>query len=159
VAPGLGGPVSLHPKSKIDFRLDRHQPSGSSTNTSPRTEWRRAFCRRVLRFLAQAAEHTGVCGTDLALLSGNRVGQAEVLGHEGVGVVLYAPESCSVSKGARMIINPVHRKHPHIVIGHSRDGIFRELFCVDAADADDGLVSTGATRILGIVAGNFPYVS
>jgi len=80
----------------------------------------------------------GVCGTDLAILSGTRSGRAEVLGHEGVGVVLYAPKDGSVSKGARVIINPVHRKHPHSVIGHSRDGVFRELFCVDAADAAEG---------------------
>jgi threonine dehydrogenase-like Zn-dependent dehydrogenase len=80
----------------------------------------------------------GVCGTDLAILSGTRPGQAEVLGHEGVGVVLYAPDDCGVTKGARVIVNPVHRKHPQSVIGHSRDGIFRELFCVDSADAVEG---------------------
>jgi len=80
----------------------------------------------------------GVCGTDLAILSGTRSGRAEVLGHEGVGLVLHAPKDASVSKGARVIINPVHRKHPHSVIGHTRDGIFRELFCVDAADSVEG---------------------
>jgi len=80
----------------------------------------------------------GVCGTDLAMLSGARPCGAEVLGHEGVGVVLYAPKHTGVSKGARVIINPVHRKQPHIVIGHSRDGVFRELFWLDAADAVEG---------------------
>ena len=80
----------------------------------------------------------GVCGTDLAMLSGNRPCAAEILGHEGVGGVLYAPEQCVVAKGDRVIINPVHRKHPDVVIGHSRDGVFRELFCVDAAEADEG---------------------
>lgn len=87
----------------------------------------------VIRMLS-----AGVCGTDLAMLSGTRPCRAEVLGHEGVGVVLYAPKDSNVSKGARVIINPVHRKQPHIVIGHSRDGVFRELFCVDAADAVEG---------------------
>ena len=87
----------------------------------------------VIRMLS-----AGVCGTDLAMLSGTRPVQAEVLGHEGVGVVLYAPECCNVSAGAKVVINPVHRKHPHVVIGHSRDGVFRELFCVDAADAVEG---------------------
>jgi threonine dehydrogenase-like Zn-dependent dehydrogenase len=80
----------------------------------------------------------GVCGTDLAMLSGARPCGAEVLGHEGVGVVLYAPKHTGVSRGARVIINPVHRKQPHIVIGHSRDGVFRELFWLDAADAVEG---------------------
>ena len=87
----------------------------------------------VIRMLS-----AGVCGTDLAMLSGARPAQAEVLGHEGVGVVLYAPECCNVSAGAKVVINPVHRKRPHMVIGHSRDGVFRELFCVDAADAVEG---------------------
>lgn len=80
----------------------------------------------------------GVCGTDLAMLSGARPCGAEVLGHEGVGVVLYAPKHSGVSKGARVIINPVHRKQPHIVIGHSRNGVFRELFWLDAADSVEG---------------------
>jgi len=87
----------------------------------------------VIKMLA-----AGVCGTDLAILSGARPGQAEILGHEGVGVVAYAPQNCGLSKGTRLIINPVHQKDPHIVIGHSRDGIFREWFCLAAADADEG---------------------
>jgi threonine dehydrogenase-like Zn-dependent dehydrogenase len=100
----------------------------------------------VIRMLS-----AGVCGTDLALLSGVRPGQAEVLGHEGVGVVLHAPKYSGVSKGARVIINPVHRKRPEIVIGHSRDGIFRGLFCIDAADAFEGsfLVGCPEERSLG----------
>lgn len=80
----------------------------------------------------------GVCGTDLAMLSGTRHCRAEVLGHEAVGIVLSAPENGSIAKGARVIINPVHRKQPQIVIGHSRDGAFRELFCVEATEAAEG---------------------
>jgi len=79
-----------------------------------------------------------VCGTDLALLSGARPGRAQVLGHEGIGVVLYAPRNSTVSNGERVIINPVHRKRPEMVIGHSCDGIFRGMFCVDAADVAEG---------------------
>ncbi len=87
----------------------------------------------VIKMLSAA-----VCGTDLAMLSGSRPCEAEVLGHEGVGIVVYAPEDGSLSKGTRVIVNPVHRKYPNVVIGHSRDGVFRELFWVDAADAVDG---------------------
>jgi 2-epi-valiolone-7-phosphate 1-reductase len=79
-----------------------------------------------------------LCGTDLAILSGNRPGQAEVIGHEGVGAVLYAPKSSGLSVGSKVIFNPVNQKHPAEVIGHSRDGIFRGLFCIDAADAAEG---------------------
>jgi threonine dehydrogenase-like Zn-dependent dehydrogenase len=87
----------------------------------------------VIRMLSAA-----VCGTDLAILSGNRPGQAEVIGHEGVGAVLSAPEYSGVSIGSKVIFNPVNQKHPEEVIGHSRDGIFRGLFCIDAADAAEG---------------------
>jgi 2-epi-valiolone-7-phosphate 1-reductase len=87
----------------------------------------------VIKMLA-----AGVCGTDLAILSGTRPGQAEILGHEGVGVVVHAPKDFRVPRGARLIINPVHRKKPEVVIGHSRNGIFGEWFCIDAADADEG---------------------
>jgi threonine dehydrogenase-like Zn-dependent dehydrogenase len=80
----------------------------------------------------------GVCGTDLAILSGHRAGGADILGHEGVGFVVYAPDYCGVAKGARVIINPVHRKRPVTVIGHNRDGVFREFFWVDVTDALDG---------------------
>src|SRR5271163_1991314 len=80
----------------------------------------------VIKMLSAA-----VCGTDLAILSGTRPGRAEILGHEGVGIVLYAPENSSVSQGERVIINPVHRARPEIVIGHSRNGVFRGLFCIE----------------------------
>lgn len=86
----------------------------------------------VIKMLA-----AGVCGTDLAMLSGTRSCRATVLGHEGVGVVVHAPANCSLS-GTRVVVNPVHRKQPDIVIGHSCNGVFRQLFCVDAAEALDG---------------------
>jgi threonine dehydrogenase-like Zn-dependent dehydrogenase len=87
----------------------------------------------VIKMLA-----AGVCGTDLAILSGARTGHAKILGHEGVGVVVHAPKDFRAPEGARLIISPVHCKKPHIVIGHSCDGVFREWFCIDAADADEG---------------------
>jgi threonine dehydrogenase-like Zn-dependent dehydrogenase len=87
----------------------------------------------VIRMLA-----AGVCGTDLAMIGGARTCRAEVLGHEGVGVVVSCPENRGVSQGARVIINPVDRKQPEVVIGHSRDGVFREVFCLEAADAVQG---------------------
>lgn len=87
----------------------------------------------VIRMLA-----TGVCGTDLAMLSGTRACGAEVLGHEGVGTVLSAAGNSDVREGARVIINPVHRNHPELVIGHSTDGVFRELFWLDSSKALQG---------------------
>ncbi len=52
--------------------------------------------------------------------------------------MLFAPLNCGVSIGDRVIINPVHHRHPQVVIGHNRDGIFRGLFCVDAVEAAEG---------------------
>jgi threonine dehydrogenase-like Zn-dependent dehydrogenase len=87
----------------------------------------------VIKMLA-----AGVCGTDLAMIAGARVCRAEVLGHEGVGVVVSCPENSGVSVGARVIINPVHRKQPELVIGHSQDGVFREVFYLETTDAVQG---------------------
>lgn len=80
----------------------------------------------------------GVCGTDLAMLSGKRACHAEVLGHEGVGIVISAPEPSVVARGDRVVINPVHASKPDVVIGHSCDGIFREFFRIDPADCAAG---------------------
>lgn len=80
----------------------------------------------------------GLCGTDIAMLSGARSCGAAVLGHEGVGVVLSAPKQTGLSKGSRVIVNPVHHSHPECVIGHSRDGVFRELFCLDSSEVAQG---------------------
>ena len=80
----------------------------------------------------------GVCGTDLAIATGTRPGQAAILGHEGVGLVVAAPGECSFKQGNRVIINPVHQENPAIVIGHSRDGVFREYFWLDSHEALEG---------------------
>ena len=97
------------------------------TRAKPRTLDDSAILIRMLS--------AGVCGTDLAMLSGNRAVRAEVLGHEGVGHVLHAPQGCGVAEGARIVVNPVHRQHPDIVIGHSCDGVFRDLFWLDGSEA------------------------
>ena len=76
----------------------------------------------------------GLCGTDIAMLSGSRLCHAEVLGHEGIGIVLSSPENAGLPKGTRVIVNPVHRSHPECVIGHSRDGVFRELFWLESSE-------------------------
>jgi len=80
----------------------------------------------------------GLCGTDLAMLSGGCVCHAEVLGHEGVGAVLSAPSDSPLAKGTRVIVNPVHHSKPECVIGHSRDGVFRELFWLDSSEMMQG---------------------
>jgi len=80
----------------------------------------------------------GLCGTDIAMLSGARLCGAEVLGHEGIGIVLSAPRESRLAEGALVIINPVHRSHPECVIGHSRDGVFRDVFWLDSSEVSQG---------------------
>jgi threonine dehydrogenase-like Zn-dependent dehydrogenase len=87
----------------------------------------------VIRMLA-----AGVCGTDLAMLSGGRVCGAEILGHEAVGLIVHTPAGSGTPAGARVVINPVHRKHPEVVIGHSRNGVFRQFFCVNRDESEEG---------------------
>jgi threonine dehydrogenase-like Zn-dependent dehydrogenase len=109
--------------SRVSNKLDVKRQSSQYVNDSA----------IVIKMLA-----AGVCGTDLAMIGGARPCRAEVLGHEGVGVVVSCPENSGVAKGARVIINPVHRKQPELVIGHSRDGVFREVFCLETTDAVQG---------------------
>jgi 2-epi-valiolone-7-phosphate 1-reductase len=132
------------PQHSVVWRL----PNQSGLAVKQQTPEQVSDSAIVIKMLSAA-----VCGTDLAILSGTRPGGAEILGHEGVGVVLYAPEHSGVSKGERVIINPVHHKHPESVIGHSRDGVFRGLFWIDAADAVEGrlLVSCPKECLLGDV--------
>ncbi|MFF5563508.1 dehydrogenase [Streptomyces sp. NPDC012623] len=90
---------------------------------------------RICRIL-----RAGVCGTDLQIMRRVRSDAAAVLGHEGLAAV-------STGSGTRPVIfNPVDPSVQDRVLGHSYDGIFRQLFLHDQdgpglVDADAGLVA------------------
>ncbi len=72
----------------------------------------------------------GVCGTDLQIFSGTRGETAQVLGHEGLGVVetVGLPADKPLI-GKRIAVNPTDAK-TGAEFGHSINGMMQELFVV-----------------------------
>jgi threonine dehydrogenase-like Zn-dependent dehydrogenase len=62
----------------------------------------------------------GLCGTDVQIGAGHRGDRAEVLGHEGIGMLHGDPG------GDRLVVfNPVDHRDQDSILGHSFDGLFR----------------------------------
>lgn len=62
----------------------------------------------------------GLCGTDVQIGARTRGDAANVLGHEGVGVLR------GVDGGERLVVfNPVDLRNQDAILGHSFDGVFR----------------------------------
>lgn len=62
----------------------------------------------------------GLCGTDVQIGARTRDDVANVLGHEGVGVL------CGIDGGERLVVfNPVDLRNQDAILGHSFDGVFR----------------------------------
>lgn len=85
----------------------------------------------------------GVCGTDLDIARGSRVGGAAVLGHEGIAaVVAVGSEVMGFHEGQYVVFNPVDPASPRRVLGHSVDGLLQQRFLVRGADVSRGLVQS-----------------
>lgn len=70
---------------------------------------------------------SGICTTDLQILSGERGLEPTVLGHEGVCQVLEMGENVKGLTGGDMIIlNPNNPLDDHDKLGHTREGLFQE---------------------------------
>lgn len=90
----------------------------------------------------------GICGTDYQLLSGERPGEAAVLGHEGWATVVAsdaAPGGPVV--GQRVVFNPVDPAAPQSVLGHSYDGLLQETVAVGRAGLAAGVVVPAAEGV------------
>jgi threonine dehydrogenase-like Zn-dependent dehydrogenase len=90
--------------------------------------------------LLVAPSFVGVCGTDLQILNGTRPDTAEILGHEGAGVVIKAGQGASVHEGQRVVFNPSAQLPKGRILGHNFSGLFQQYIPVDAQEVDDGLV-------------------
>lgn len=87
-----------------------------------------------------ALSFVGVCGTDLQILNGSRPDIAEILGHEGVGVVVNAGAGAALQVGESVVFNPTAQMHTGVILGHNVPGLFQRYFAVDAPALDQGLV-------------------
>ncbi|MFF3224121.1 hypothetical protein ACFYV7_15115 [Nocardia suismassiliense] len=71
----------------------------------------------------------GICGTDLQIQRGARTDQAEVLGHEGIGLRINNSDSNTVAECE--IFNPVDPNDQDSILGHSYDGLLRNYLVDD----------------------------
>lgn len=82
----------------------------------------------------------GVCGTDLQILNGSRPDITDILGHEGVGIVVQTGGASAFRVGETVIFNPTAQMSSGKILGHNVPGLFQEYFYVDAAAVDRGLI-------------------
>jgi threonine dehydrogenase-like Zn-dependent dehydrogenase len=82
----------------------------------------------------------GVCGTDLQILNGTRPDTAEILGHEGAGVVVEAGQGALLREGERVVFNPSAQLPAGRIVGHNMPGLFQRYICVGAQAVNDGVV-------------------
>jgi threonine dehydrogenase-like Zn-dependent dehydrogenase len=82
----------------------------------------------------------GVCGTDLQILNGTRPDTAEILGHEGVGVVVQALDGAPLRIGESVVFNPTAQMSANRILGHNVPGLFQQYFTADESAVDAGLV-------------------
>jgi 2-epi-valiolone-7-phosphate 1-reductase len=102
--------------------------------------------------LVVAPFFVGVCGTDLQILNGTRPDTAEILGHEGAGVVLDAGPQASMQVGDQVVFNPSAQLSVGKIMGHNVPGLFQRRVFVDEEAVADGLVlpvQTGLPPICG----------
>jgi len=83
----------------------------------------------------------GLCGTDVQTYSGALAAAANVLGHEGVGVITAVGESVSSwSRGDAVVFNPVNPMDQNDILGHSFGGLFQEQFLIERVESVDWLI-------------------
>jgi 2-epi-valiolone-7-phosphate 1-reductase len=79
----------------------------------------------------------GICGTDLQILRGQRGDTATILGHEGIGTVVWSGAT-GLHAGDLVVFNPVNPLAQDDILGHSCDGLLQECVLVDAAHVASG---------------------
>ena len=78
-----------------------------------------------------APRFVGLCGTDIQIFRGALRPLANILGHEGVGVVAEVGEFVEEwSPGDPVVFNPVNPSDPDEILGYSFDGLFQEKFLI-----------------------------
>ena len=93
-----------------------------------------------------APSFVGVCGTDLQILNGSRPDTAEILGHEGLGIIVEtAGKIVTTGKGAlrvgqQVVFNPAAQLSRGRILGHNTPGLFQKYITIDSQAVEDGLV-------------------
>ncbi|OGT21828.1 MAG: hypothetical protein A3C55_03920 [Gammaproteobacteria bacterium RIFCSPHIGHO2_02_FULL_42_13] len=92
---------------------------------------------------------SGLCGTDIQILRGERDDSAVVNGHEGVAQIVEAGSDCPAYfvPGAKVLINPTHPCNSAFLFGHNVDGFFQEYVRIPASAVSAGLVIPVKTKL------------
>lgn len=96
-----------------------------------------------------APRFVGLCGTDIQVYRRGQEANANILGHEGVGVVIEVGESVSSWKqGDTVVFSPVNPVDPDDVLGLSYDGLFQERVLIRNAESVPWLIHRISRRML-----------
>ena len=81
----------------------------------------------------------GICGTDFDIAGGLRMDMANILGHEGIGLVVenYNKKN-GFGVGDTIVYNPVSILDQDRILGHSIDGIFCKKRMISTKDLQHG---------------------
>ena len=85
--------------------------------------------------------YAGICSTDLQIYRGERDCEPGILGHECVAdVVEVGQEVTGLRVGETIAINPNNPLDEYDKVGHTREGVFQELFVFNADMIDKGQI-------------------
>ena len=96
-----------------------------------------------------APRFVGLCGTDVQVYLRGQEAVANILGHEGVGIVVEVGRAVTSWKhGDAVVFNPVNPVDPDEVLGLSYDGLFQERVLIQNAESVSWLIHRISHRML-----------
>ena len=96
-----------------------------------------------------APRFVGLCGTDIQVYRRGQDAVANILGHEGVGIVVAVGESVSSWKqGDAVVFNPVNPVNPDEILGLSYDGLLQSRVLIQDAESVPWLIHRISHRML-----------
>ena len=96
-----------------------------------------------------APRFVGLCGTDIQKFRGAREGKANILGHEGVGLITEVGDSVrGWYPGDAVVFNPMNPNNQDEILGNSFDGIFQERFLVEDIESRSWLIHRIPSELL-----------
>ncbi len=102
------------------------------------------------RDLMIAPRFVGLCGTDTQIFRGAHRVPANILGHEGVGVVVEVGDLVEDwSQGDSVVFNPANPFNPDEALGDSFDGLFQEKILIRNVHSMNWLVRSVPDDMLG----------
>lgn len=129
-------------RTKKHLALTRNRYSGADLSTAITPECGPDDVLIAPRFV-------GLCGTDVQVYRRGQEAVANILGHEGVGIVVEVGRAVtSWKQGDAVVFNPVNPVDPDEVLGLSYDGLFQERVLIQNAESVSWLIHRISHRML-----------